>query len=48
MPNENEKAHKLQLLATLSPDETLNEILFDKAKDSDFNNISTRNFLIEL
>ncbi len=44
MPNENEKAHKLQLLATLSPDETLNEILFDKAKDSDFNNISTRNF----
>lgn len=44
MPYENEKAHKLQLLATLSPDETLNETLFDKAKNSDFNNISTRNF----
>lgn len=44
MPNENEKAHKLQLLATLSPDETLNQVLFDQAKNADFNDISTRNF----
>lgn len=44
MPNENEKAHKLQLIATLSPDETLNQVLFDQAKNADFNDISTRNF----
>lgn len=44
MPNENEKAHKLQLLSTLSPDETLNQVLFDQAKNADFNDISTRNF----
>ena len=44
MPHENEKARKLQLLATLSPDETLNQVLFDKAKNADFNDISTRNF----
>ena len=44
MPNENEKAHKLQLLSTLSPDETLKQILFDQAKNADFNDISTRNF----
>ena len=44
MPHENEKAHKLQLLSTLSPDETLNQILFDQAKNADFNDISTRNF----
>lgn len=44
MPHENEKAHKLQLLATLSPDETLNQVLFDQAKNADFNDISTRNF----
>ena len=44
MPHENEKAQKLQLLATLSPDETLNQVLFDKAKNADFNDISTRNF----
>lgn len=44
MPHENEKAHKLQLLATLSPDETLDQVLFDKAKNADFNDISTRNF----
>ncbi len=44
IPNENEKAHKLQLLSTLSPDETLNQVLFDQAKNADFNDISTRNF----
>ena len=44
MPHENEKARKLQLLATLSPDETLNQTLFDQAKNADFNDISTRNF----
>lgn len=44
MPHENEKAHKLQLIATLSPDETLNQVLFDQAKNADFNDISTRNF----
>jgi hypothetical protein len=44
MPNENEKAQKLQLIATLSPDETLNQVLFDQAKNADFNDISTRNF----
>lgn len=44
MPHENEKAQKLQLLATLSPDETLNQVLFDQAKNADFNDISTRNF----
>jgi len=44
MPHENEKARKLQLLATLSPDETLNQVLFDQAKNADFNDISTRNF----
>lgn len=44
MPHENEKAHKLQLLSTLSPDETLNQVLFDQAKNADFNDISTRNF----
>ena len=44
MPNENEKAHKLQLIATLSPDETLNQVLFEQAKDADFNDISTKNF----
>ena len=46
MPNENEKVHKLQLLSTLSPDETLNQVLFEQAKNGDFNDISTRNFLI--
>lgn len=44
MPHENEKAQKLQLIATLSPDETLNQVLFDQAKNADFNDISTRNF----
>ena len=44
MPHENEKAQKLQLLSTLSPDETLNQVLFDQAKNADFNDISTRNF----
>ena len=44
MPNENEKAHKLQLLATLSPDEALNQVLFDQGKNANFNDISTRNF----
>ena len=44
MPHENEKAQKLQLLATLSPDETLNQVLFDEAKNADFDDISTRNF----
>jgi hypothetical protein len=44
MLHESEKAHKLQLLANLSPDETLNQVLFDQAKNADFNDISTRNF----
>ena len=43
-PFENEKAQKLQQLATLSSDEILNQVLFDKAKNADFSDISTRNF----